>query len=168
MEGKEHRFIEASRVYFGAPNDYGIYAISDIDADILIELESLLTKFDLRTIVNILESYKKDSDESVLYRLRAYNDKIPVDYGMRWRQKYITIGKDFTCNIEGLVSFEKIKKYDPKESSNKYYILVNKNTIKKDIPFADTLIEFYSEKERDAEFERVKKTLQELSNIIFL
>lgn len=157
-----------------------IHPISQIDAEIIAELQIMFDKTRHgKSIECILNDYKCDPDKEILERLRDLNketktlaeqlaDRLINSFTESENEEaaksffFETQGKFIKKRcIFGVEAITEVEKHQGK-SFDVYKIILNPlhgQDLKSVPPYADVKLEFFSEEERDAEYERIKAIL---------
>lgn len=156
-----------------------IHPISNVDAEIVNELQAIFSKTRHgKSIDCVLNDYKYDADKEILERLKELNketktfseqlaDKIlssfdEVDDETAKSFFFETQGKFIKKRcIFGVDSINTVERINSK-TIDAYKVILNPlhgQELKSVPPYADVELSFFSEEERDAEYERIKAIL---------
>jgi hypothetical protein len=161
--------------------DYLIAPISEVDAEIIVELSQILKKAGLTEVCEILKNYKELKDEEIRDNLLQWNidnpsmgvaklantlaDKLTDDLegnGEPPRPPYVTI-KELTFRVFELRGYVIRDRYDEVLEDLIYELILNptpENT--KQVPlYANYVIEFEDEENRNRVLEELKSVLSD-------
>jgi hypothetical protein len=141
-----------------------IHPISVIDAEIIIELQQILKKCNMDTVVNILGQYKFLKDEEIRDKLLQFN----IDFN---KLQEIDISEDQDIEIFDFItlknklfklkyifSYEKIEQWDHDRGDLKYGIHINKTDekVSEKMPlYGNEKVWYFSYSNRDKEFDEL-------------
>ena len=161
--------------------DYLINPISELDAEIIIELTEIFKKLGKTDLVSILDTYKYKKDEEIRDDLLQWN----IDNGKLQDQKeqqsaieevfsipslWINI-QDFNLNLADIFNYQKIEEWDDDYVRPVFGIIVNEipENVTRNIPlYANRKFLFEYERERDEYYDLLDKYIKEKRNIEFI
>lgn len=166
--------LDAAENYNCAHNGK-IRPISTVDGEIIKELVQILSsKGGTKDLVKILKKWKKDQDGFVLDELIQYSLSIDEDEESTGGGKseklipFLSI-KDTILKITTTCIIIKRDAWSSSSGRRMFYIIINpKESVSQGTPSQDVFIEFYSEEERDENYNKLKNQLETNANVKFL
>ena len=154
--------------------DRVIHPISELDAQLVIELYEIFKKFEFQPAIDILKNYKTSKDEDIVLDLFELNTSLASQLGSIQNPfnqalnekldivKYIEINGE-VLNVEFIHTFKKIDVFG---KPSPYCILVNELPDKdiRNVPFyANKYISFNYEEDRDELYDKLKELFKQLN-----
>jgi hypothetical protein len=136
-----------------------IHPVSEIDAQIMVEIMELLKKMEFTAAIDILKEWKRKSDQDIALDLLDLNTSIARDQGSKPAQdnnapQFIVTDRYYTVckrriDLWLIIGYDSVD--EEIDDEMKYFILLNPTPkLVKSVPFySNEVLEFKTEKERD-------------------
>lgn len=145
----------------------GINPVSEIDAEIIVEISEAVRKLGNDDLKRIIQEWKNLKDEEVLAMMIDWNlnNEEGVKKDDKFRKNFILFD-DLTLDIYFVVSISKKRMFNAETGDFSYLILINENTNEKSL-YHDTRVSYSSEKERDERYNKLHEILMDTDTINF-
>lgn len=152
-----------------------IHPISEIDAEIIIELQEILKKCDMQTVVNIIREYKFLKDEEIRDKLIQFNidfsaiSSDPELKDIEYTDFIVLNEKNF--KLKYIFSYEKIERWDYDRNELKYGIHLNKTDekVSEKMPlYGNEKLWYFSFERRDEDYDQLDGYFREDVNNNFI
>lgn len=157
------------------PNQVKINPISEIDAEIVVELIEVFKKLRQTKLEQIIKEYKFLKDEDVRGKLLEWNTEFNQDEGeINPDQDIEEVKVHDVIKLQGkifylsdILTFERFERWDVDRESKVYSILINRTPEEaRTIPIhANEKIWYYSHSTREEDFKRLEKYFEDKDNI---
>jgi len=163
--GNRINLQKATEAYAVFGDALGINPISEIDANILSIWFDIIERLSVDDkISELLAMYKVLPDEEYLGLLQEYYKSFKID---RKKHPMLSISDKFVGDLAMIFAISSYEKYDAQLKRNINVLVINKSENVK-VPYANTEIEFFSEKEFKTVYENLKRQLETYKNVIFV
>lgn len=145
----------------------GVHPISEIDADIIVEIGEALRKLGNDELKRIVCEWKSLQDKEVLDMLIQWNldNEEEVKADDKFRKNFILFD-GLTIDVHYVVSISKKSHFDYNEGEMVYEIVINEKVNEK-YHYYDTRIPYVTEKERDERYNKLHEILMDTDTINF-
>lgn len=126
------------------------------------EIKEAFRKLKAIELVDILDQYKKETNENIVDLFLSWNTFFDKNEGVDEESENKSIPwvevSSKCLKVSLLLSIEKDKNYDFMRNKNKYEILINR-TNSDNTYYGNTILSFSTEKDRDREYNNLKLKL---------